>query len=230
MIGGWFVLSSQGFQGCICEHKNDFSNFYLHVWCAWDSLDRNHDAIIALFTIVIGIFTGLLFTDGREKNRKELRAYVAAVPTQITGISKAVWRYKLINQGQTPAHQLIDVALVEILPYPLPKNFKFPDLPIPPPSHLVLLPRVDSYTGVARSNRNFTLNEIEQVANGENCRIYIFGIIKYFDIFGEERTTKFCESIIPTPELKHAAIELDTMGGTNVAMETECCNQHNEAD
>lgn len=48
-----------------------------HVGCAWHWLDRNNGTVIALFTIVIGVFTLALFIDGRDKARKELRAYIA---------------------------------------------------------------------------------------------------------------------------------------------------------
>jgi len=202
----WFVIDSQSFQQCVCNSENDYANqspqerhplFYVtisnHVGCIWHWLDMNSGAVIALFTIVIGGFTGFLFVDGRDKGRRELRAYVSVGPKlpidtpilnewHIKGVT-----FHLRNDGHTPAYGVCQINSIEVLPrntFPDPLEFKTRE------SKLVLAP--NAYSEIRFRFDKMLSEEQKQAILAGTAAIYLWGKVRYRDAFRMERWTKYC--------------------------------------
>lgn len=141
----------------------------------------------------------------RERSAKQMRAYISAVV--FDGVyqdrNKGL-RFEakpmILNTGHTPAHKVGYKARAEILPVPFPDNFTFP------------LP--DAIVGAASlgPNQSFVMNAVIEnyiddadvfaVKSGIEKALYIWGIIMYEDIFGEEQYTQFCHLITWLPNGK----------------------------
>lgn len=159
--------------------------------------------------------------------RRQLRAYVAATGKELLGPIPLIYKFSIVNHGQTPAYKVTDSAIVEVLPYPLPPNFAFPPLPNPGPSHLVLHSNVPHFHGNAKPAKPFTMQDINNAVTAINYRLYIRGVVHYVDIFNRPHTTRFCES--------HEGGQLlaDFFQGkpaVGINFNTEIANQHNDAD
>lgn len=126
----------------------------------------------------------------------ELRAYISATPdhiynfsvTQALGI-KATIR----NAGKTPAYGVAPRSRVALLPFPLPANYQFPELP--PVSAAFTLHPEETIFHTTYSESSFTQAEINAAIDGSKLRIYMFGEISYEDAFGQKRITEFCRMI-----------------------------------
>ena len=130
---------------------------------------------------------------------RQLRAYVSATPDWIErfSASKVVEiKYAIRNHGQTPAKEMISLAKVDVLPYPLPDNWAFTE---PPPnikgSKSTLYADSPRYARTTMK-RLLTSNELASVSGGKTHRIYVYGVIRYLDIFDDEWSTEFCFSLI----------------------------------
>lgn len=96
----------------------------------------------------------------------------------------------MVNTGQTPARKVTYQAVAAILPTPLPDDFNFPP-GIP-----------TSGRGDLGSQGHFVMNAIvsefvddisvEDIKNGNQQSLYVWGTIVYEDIFNKLRQTKFC--------------------------------------
>ena len=95
-------------------------------------INASSTSIIAIFTIILAVGTIALFcatrnlvSDARNTAEKQLRAYVFATPQEllILLITELAIRYFIQNTGQTPAYKVRHGSKLEILPYPLPKDF-----------------------------------------------------------------------------------------------------------
>ena len=176
---------------------------------------------LVIATIVIASIGMLQWWETRNTAKRQLRAYVGVRPSTLKIVTTWEWIFDITNYGQTPAYRLIDNAIVDICPYPLPPKFPFPELPAPEPSAAVIYPNMVYYTGVARAKRDFTQEELNKIKSGTTHRLYIFGMLKYVDIFGISRTTKFCYSAIKDP---FVAVSQGAFPPC------EPSDQHNEAD
>ena len=129
------VGTSPSFQSCVQEHQQHaaHSAFQEYVGslyktvrgCGGEWLHKNGEAIIALFTVILGIATWLLWRStkalvaGAEQTaERQLRAYVHVENAEIIH-SNDEWRpnirISVKNYGQTPAREVrhkIDNALV----------------------------------------------------------------------------------------------------------------------
>ena len=189
---------------------------------------------VAFFTCLLFVATFALWWATRrlvvgaeQSSKQQLRAYISSRPDFIFGFSPtqlACMRYTIENHGQTPAYSVRHIAKVDILPFPLPSDFKFPTLPPFAPASLSLHPR-ESILGNVTAQRLFTAQEISNAAGNNGCRIYCFGIISY-ESFGSIRTTKFCRSIVGSSNLLAVG-----SGGTKdlVCLDYDITGQHNEA-
>lgn len=195
-----------------------------------------------LFADPVAFFTCLLFfatlalwwatrrlVVGAEKSsERQLRAYISSRPDFIHSFSPktlATMRYTIENHGQTPAYSMRNSAVVDILPYPLPEEFKFPPLPESMGAPMTLHPK-ETIFGNVTAQRNFSAKEISDAANDSGYRIYCFGIVTY-ETFGSTHTTKFCRSIVGCPNLQSVG------SGTtkpNLDLSYAITSRHNEAD
>jgi len=208
----------------------DFFSAYDKFWVSFGTL------IIAVFTAVLGIGTGLLFlatkrlAEGAEDTaRRQLRAYVSGAPDHIWNFNPTTlvqMRYTIRNHGQTPAYNLSHSAAIEIFPFPLPANFIFPSLP-PHQQSSPALHQDDAVYGIVFAARLFSNTEINSVVTNNGVRIYVFGTVMYTDAFGTRRRTKFCRSVIGSPNLAIVA-GIGTPGRVDIDYSIE--SQHNEAD
>jgi hypothetical protein len=92
-----------------------FTDFFSWVW--WlvietiSSAEKFFTFWVAIFTLVIAVFTFLIFWEAQGRCKKELRAYVSAVSfRESDGIIQLAVRVK--NFGKTPAHGLFVRATV----------------------------------------------------------------------------------------------------------------------
>jgi hypothetical protein len=239
LVAYWFVSESESFVKCISADQHHYANqsprgclalLYVgitsRIGCSWGMLDRNHDAIIALFTIVIGTFTFLLFTDARDKGRKELRAYISGVPDFVHGFSSTVTQMSLtvVNHGYTPAHKVITTGIIDILPYPLPGKFPFLEPTIPVSNGTTIHPKAPIKVYFS-ADRKFSTQEMNDAVGNSGKRLYLFGTIYYNDIFGNEQRTDFCRSVVGSNNLS-TIINSPT---TQVDLGFEIATQHNDA-
>ena len=231
----WIVGTSESFQACIQQSQKPESYDTLYegfavlsvpwgriVPCTGIFIRENSDAIIAVFTIILGLSTiGLwLQTDRLAKGAentavRQLRAYVAIKPAQLTEIRVGQVpsaSFTMENTGQTPAYHVRYLAFVSVMPYPLNddqgdlvgayEGQKMPDL---------TLHSRGQTEGEAIDDSALTGDAFNKAMTGNGFRLYMAGMVRYDDAFGIGRKTKFCAfveadelrrvlSIPPTPE------------------------------
>lgn len=168
-------------------------------WCEFDL----SDAVIAAFTVIATIITGLLVFIGlwevfesRASTRRQLRAYVSAQPNFISSSDGNTFpwaNFELKNGGQTPAKNMSHCATIQAMPYPLPQDYVVPTIENSP-SPATILPPGTPLVGTVTALRPFSPDEIDGIQNGSR-RIYVYGILKYQDVFGKWRTTNFGSSV-----------------------------------
>lgn len=207
---GWIISDSKSFQDCIDATKYPYSDqsvkeclpvlpvtFNAYKVCAGHFISENQEAIIALGTIVIALFTIILgiatvsLVNGADKTaERQLRAYVGVDAVSVSGISPNAEPCAMItirNFGQTPAYDLTHVGDIRLAPFPDAGTLEPITSAIPPKQPLhpnaIIIKSVEL--------RHSLTNEQLASVRHRNAAIYIFGIIKYRDTFGHERTTKY---------------------------------------
>lgn len=195
------ICQLQSFDDCVCDYQNHKNNqtakedlsllsvpFTASVGCLWSSFSKNSDAIIALFTIVIGVFTSLLFLDAKEKGRKELRAYLGfgggeVFVLPVNKILRAVVEVK--NFGTTPAFKVRPSITGELREVGDSRPF---DQPEPMPHTQPIAPTMHwtfghEFTDMSQADLLDVLNDKKLV--------YVWGSVTYEDIYGEPHTFSF---------------------------------------
>ncbi|UVT20930.1 MAG: hypothetical protein H8K03_03170 [Nitrospira sp.] len=206
--------------------STDASDYHQYnPWEWWE--EHGIELLLAGATLLLWLATKDLVSGAEDASRRQLRAYVSAIPANLIGPHDLKFRFSMINHGQTPAYDLIDNGVLDIFPYPLPPFFAFPELPIPPPSKISLYQHHKDCFGVAQAVRYFSPDEVAKAIIGTEFRFYLYGRITYTDIFRHLHTTKFCHSIPPSMEL---SLFMANKLGDNTPMHTEYADQHNEAD
>jgi len=168
------------------------------------------DSLLAIFTFLLAIFTLLLWCSTRalakgadDTAKRQLRAYVAAKPIALSFFGSTVpvtATVQITNHGITPAFNVESYACVNILPFPLPANSGLPELP-KSPSRFVLHANAE-ISSYATADRSFSQKEIADLVDGNHFRIYVYGRIKYVDIFRIQRTTTFFYSTFGNKNLR----------------------------
>jgi hypothetical protein len=137
-------------------------------------------------------------TTVKDRTAKQLRAYLTVVIFDgIYQDREKNLRFEakpmIINTGQTPAHNVGFRAKAAILPEKFPSDFAFP------------LP--DEIVGAATlgPHQNFVINaavegfcddaDVGAIKVGKENALYIWGVVTYKDIFGDEWFTKFCHAV-----------------------------------
>lgn len=126
----------------------------------------------------------------------QLRAYVTTRPFFFVAFSentRAGAKFNITNTGHTPAHELRQVAKIDVFPRKLPDDFAFPDISVAPSLIGVLFPQQE-FQGEVRATRPFSKEEITAIRD-ETKRLYIWGVVYYRDIFGTERRTRFAAAV-----------------------------------
>ena len=130
---------------------------------------------------------------------KQMRAYLfvlvgsGTVQDRATNVRFAA-SPTLRNAGNTPAYKLSYKIKTAILPIPLPGDFTFP------------LPNEAIEGNPLGAHQDATMNafaddfcpdeEVESIKVGGKGRVlYVWGIVTYKDVFGENHSTKFCHTV-----------------------------------
>lgn len=124
------VGTSPSFQSCSNEHYHHEASNTLYervadllvlfkAWfgCSGEFVHKNAEAIVAVFTIIVGIATWLLWRAtkalvvGAEKTAEmQLRAYIHTIGREFLvqdfDNDRFVHKFSIINVGQTPAYKL----------------------------------------------------------------------------------------------------------------------------
>ncbi len=103
-------------------------------------------------------------------------------------------RLNLQNVGNTPAYKTEINIYARIPQFPLPHDFTFPEFSETMSSPAVMMPHQSNMiSGIA--DRIFSDEEVHDISYGTGKRLYVYGIIKYKDVFGVDRQTTFCQAI-----------------------------------
>jgi len=171
-----------------------------HLWRWIWRLFRDPIAVGTLALFAVG---GIQFGLARQTAQKQLRAYVVIGDeggfSRVRSENKIGVKFSIVNAGQTPAYVLHYDARCEVLPFPFTGKSIFDQFPVIPniktaKAILTISPQ-NHPMGEAASDKTFTTDEIIELFSSKTDRLYCFGVIKYRDIFGKWRTTKFCRSL-----------------------------------
>ena len=139
-------------------------------------------------------------TVAEDTAKRQLRAYVSDQPTGIKifaeaddGIAIRV-QFTFINEnhGQTPARNVRHFCLPGIYDHPLPDDFVIPEIN----EDVVIVSATIIFPGMKfpanSSEFPVTVTKLEPIFEGVSRRLYIFGITRYDDIFGNPHETGLC--------------------------------------
>jgi hypothetical protein len=210
------VGTSETFQSCVGENYHHEASETLEKGltellgmskvvsgCFGEFVHKNAESIIALFTVILGIATWLLWKAtqklvvGADLNaERQLRAYISFTPQSLSNafpnfLPEA--SFIITNTGQTPAYNIRYSAILEVLPYPLARDQG--DLVAVHSEHPTAgrpIHSKDDLFGGTKSLKKMTSDEYQKMI-GSDHRLYLAGIVWYEDIFKKEtRKTKFC--------------------------------------
>jgi hypothetical protein len=229
------VGTSPSFQACTQEHQEHAGGgplqenvgrflilYNMGRACGGEWLHSHGEAIIALFTVILGIATWLLWrstkklVDGAENTaERQLRAYIVAdaVDVDITnligdqGEVMVCVKIAIKNTGQTPAHDLRVVSKTELLRHPIEMPFHFTLISGSDPSTAVL-GAGESTASESKPATPFDGNAMMVATEPESGgRIYTWGTVTYRDVFGHSHYTNFCSSLVFTESeaISHAS-------------------------
>lgn len=211
----WWALAGYPLERPICpsESSNDnctsYNIIFYSTWQIAQFASHWSVLITALATIAIGLFTYTLkkstdrLWDAGERQldhledtaQRQLRAYVSIDPRTVSNFGTThtiVVGADARNHGLTPASNMSHVFLMGPLPNPLPNGFVFPEPYRRIATNNSLFP--GSIVPVRYiDDRVLTAAEIAAI-NGNSQRFHIWGITRYEDAFGRERTTRFSAS------------------------------------
>ncbi len=165
-------------------------------------INRLFEDPLTIATIILVLVVVVQVRDARQSSNRQLRAYVLlgtsgdilySPSTKFAGAT-----FQMHNFGQTPAAHMYYAARMKVLPYPLTQSafLQFPvDIQVASAKSKIFLGPNGDAAGNVASEEKFTPAEMNEIFRAQDFKFYIFGLIKYKDIFGAERTTKFCHSV-----------------------------------
>lgn len=177
-----------------CAKPKDWKEWPAFSWCkadAWIDAER----VIALFTVILGIATWLLWratkslVEGAERTaERQLRAYVSVTKAVLEHFGyndKPKITVEVRNSGQTPAYKLRCNLVVFAGPFPL--------------TEVVLLEEGNAPSLLGPGESSILSTPLgAPLTSAENAKIiagggaiYARGIITYVDAFSTKRTTKY---------------------------------------
>ena len=130
-----------------------------------------------------------------------LRAYLtvglgAVVPQNKDTNYRYEVRLTLQNVGNTPANKVATNMYANLLPFPLPDDFEIPAFNPAISGETTLGPHQTTILSAIAPQiySDDEVNEIEHVGNKK--LLYVFGTIKYEDVFGASRYAKICQAVV----------------------------------
>jgi hypothetical protein len=145
------------------------------------------DAIIAVFTVVIGVFTICLFVDARDKGRRELRAYLGIGESGIQFLNDGHLQgyIRIANTGQTPALGVTQAITAKIADVNHPPDFVIPD---PIWGNRSIAPGADWQFRIEVTEvSDQDMRDISEYTKA----MYIWGRATYLDIYGKSQKLDF---------------------------------------
>jgi hypothetical protein len=131
----------------------------------------------------------------RRMWQKQMRAYVSVDVGQQTFFQLHNVRFAatpaISNTGMTPARNVSYHVMASILDANLRDDFVFEEFGAKTENDVTLHPR-QTFTVHSAVRERFQDHEVEAIMKGEARRLYVWGIVKYQDIFGDEWETRFC--------------------------------------
>ena len=162
-------------------------------WHEWmNDLTPLFAAFIALCAFISALMAGYYVYRAGVTSRRQLRAYVFITQTEINGVAAAtqpVAQFVIRNTGQTPAQELVVFGNMVFEEFPLRKDL--PVLVFSDPQ----LTKENLGSGGERYKWEYALTplteaQIAQMHAGTHA-LYIYGEIRYRDVFKKKRTTKY---------------------------------------
>jgi hypothetical protein len=186
-----------------CAQPKDWKEWGSVAWCrSLEAIDA--ERVIAIFTVILGVATWLLWraTDklvrGAERaSEQQLRAYISVNPTEISSTDREE-RFAQItcivkNHGQTPAREINYVFDFGVMPNPLPEDFIFPPPAMPINMEGSLFPLADMKVWF-NFNRLLSTEEFAAV-EADTLRLHVWGRAFYRTAFGQRCYTKIAASV-----------------------------------
>ena len=159
------------------------------------------DSLLVLFTFLLWIATRGLVKSAEKTAERQIRAYVSVkvgYSFNQGGKNKLKFEFRpiLTNVGQTPAFETEVISALKVLPYPLPSDYDF-SLPSSNDgrSIMTLGMQQERFTSIV-FDRKLSFRELRQIKKASEKRLYVYGIVKYKDVFGRRRHTNYCYSIL----------------------------------
>ena len=239
----WIRESAPSYQKCQTDYQaeigrekqeeNTTSLFVMRVLayrCTNRLIENHRDAILAVSTVLLTIVTGFLVLVGYRQvttTRAQLRAYVFVKPKAISlmaaeGKSECKIDIVILNTGQTPAYRVRNDADIRIMEWPLRSETRI----IPPKKNPIAFevsigPNQSTEAGITKA-----LNIDAEAMTKVQQRIYIVGLITYFDVFNRRQTTEYCASYAGLNDLVCAAKPSGKASGKGIFNFSE---HHNKA-
>jgi hypothetical protein len=140
----------------------------------------------------------------RERTAQQMRAYITVI-TGTTGFyqerAKNIYfegKPVLLNTGHTPAYKVSYRIKAGVMCIPVPDDFAFP-LPQKGIGAGVIGPQQTGIMGGVLDDFVPDIDVDDIRYQRKNRSLYVWGIISYEDIFGVAHSTKFCHSIVWSP-------------------------------
>ncbi len=157
---------------------------------------------IAIFTIVLGLFTVSLagstqelVRETRQTGERQLRAYISITPKNVmnwklnTVTNRVGFEFEIRNHGQSPGFEICYDYWMGFADSPFPKGFELPSVDRQYDQNNSLFPDAEVPVRLI-FERVLTAEEINDIELGSK-RFHLWGIMRYRDIFKENRTPKF---------------------------------------
>jgi hypothetical protein len=203
------VWSSETFQSCVEEHyhyepgetlQKSLAQFLIvlkvGVGCSGEFVHKNAESIIALFTVILGTATWLLWratnklVEGAEATAKrQLRVYVHVSEAKCAdfGFPNGVYKVNYTNTGQTPAYDVYSSIAIKFTKFPLSEELEDKGFGT---KGITTIGRDGEGHVRVDAPRGLTGEEYTAVRDGKSA-VFIFGVISYRDVFGDKWTTDY---------------------------------------
>lgn len=176
--------------------------------------------------VFAAVFTGSQAYIAGDTARRQLRAYVYAAPSHvfhIDGKGTLQGYVEIGNSGQTFAREVQRWVGISVFGAEVPDRKEDLGPTRREEGVLVINPSVRHI--VIRNHKQLTDEEARKIrTNDGSMRIYVFGTIRYKDIYGEPHHTDFCHMYFGTEFWPHSS------GPAYNSTQGKYCDKHNDAD
>lgn len=178
------------------EGQNYWKQFAAWVETNEKVISATGTAFIAAFTVVLAFATGFLYVATRDlvngvdnTAKRQLRAYLGAMPPVFGEKFPNAIAVSIKNTGQTPATQIYGHLNWYWVPFGqgLPAEFAFPDF------NADDIGSVPTLGAGLEATFDFPIS-LDQLTREQNKEtdLFIYGHIDYTDVFGDRQYTDFC--------------------------------------